>query len=56
MRIIKNKKKIKKNNTYLGIVFTDPQMCKKVSKPFDGELCGSKQPADYNSLHIKTYQ
>ena len=55
MRKIKIKiAKIKKNITYLGIILTDLQMQKEVSKPFNGELCGSWWPADYNSPHIQT--
>ena len=38
----------------MSIVFTDPKMRKKVSKPFDSELCGFGLPADYNSHHIQT--
>ena len=45
--------KDKKNDTYTGIILTDPQMRKEVSKPFDGELCGSWRPADYHSPHIQ---
>ena len=52
----KNKINKNKNNTYLAIVFANPQMRKKVSKPFDGVLCGSWQPADYDSPHIQTCQ
>lgn len=57
MRKYKNKiARNSKNNTHASIVFTDPQMHKKVSKPFDGELYGSSRPADYNSPHIQKYQ
>ena len=31
-------------------------MQKEVSKPFNGKLCGSWRPADYNSPHIQTCQ
>ena len=55
-----SKKKIKivkiKNNTNTGIILTDIQMQKEVSKPFDGKLCGSWRPADYHSPHIQTCQ
>ena len=54
MRKLKNKiAKNQKNDTQTGIILTDPQMCKDVSKPFNGELCGSWQPADYYSPHIQ---
>ena len=58
MRKINTKIKLAKikNNTYMGIILTDPQMCKEVSKPFDGKLCGSWRPADYYSPHIYTCQ
>ena len=48
--------KKQKKNAYMGIILTDPQMRKEVSKPFDGKLCGSWRPADYYSPHIQTCQ
>ena len=45
-----------KSDTYLGIILTDPQRPKEVSKPFSGKLCGSWQPADYYRPHIQTCQ
>ena len=53
--IKKDRKKTKKD-TFLGIVFTDPQMRKKVIKPIDSVLCGSWRPEDYNSPHIQSCQ
>ena len=40
----------------MGIILTDPQMRKEVSKPFVSKLYDSWQPADYSSPHIQTCQ